>query len=69
VIVHEAARSFGAGAEISANLAECSLLDLKAPVVRVTGFDTIMPLFKNEHYYMPHTEDIIRSVQHVMSFG
>ncbi len=44
VIVHEAARTAGFGAEIAALLAERGLLKLTAPVMRVTGYDTVMPL-------------------------
>jgi 2-oxoisovalerate dehydrogenase E1 component beta subunit len=53
VIVHEAARTAGFGAEIAALLAERGLLTLMAPVIRVTGFDTIMPLPKLEQHYLP----------------
>ncbi len=67
-IVHEACRSFGVGAEISASLAEHALLDLKAPIRRVTGFDTVMPYFKNEHYYLPSEEDIVATCQALMKF-
>jgi pyruvate dehydrogenase E1 component beta subunit len=67
-IVHEACRSFGVGAEIAAGLAEHALLDLKAPVKRVTGFDTIMPYFKNEHYFLPSEQDIIAECQALMQF-
>lgn len=63
VIVHEAARSFGVGAEISAQIAEKALLDLQAPVQRVTGFDTHMPYFRNEGHYLPSTADIIAAVK------
>ena len=59
VIVHEAARSFGVGAEIAAQVSEKCFLNLLAPVQRVTGFDTHMPYFKNEQYYLPNTQDII----------
>lgn len=59
VIVHEAARSFGVGAEISAQIAEKALLDLQAPVQRVTGFDTHMPYFRNEGHYLPSVADIL----------
>ena len=62
VIVHEAARAGGLGAEIAAELAEHGLLSLFAPVQRVTGYDTVMPLFKLEHRYMPSTERIIKAV-------
>jgi len=50
VVVHEAPRTCGLGAEISALLMEEALLQLRAPVVRVTGFDTVMPLPKGEHF-------------------
>lgn len=53
VIVHEGPRSFGVGAEISARIMEKALLSLKAPVERVTGFDTVFPLFQNENIYLP----------------
>jgi len=67
-IVHEACRSFGVGAEIAAGLAEHALLDLKAPVKRVTGFDTVMPYFKNEHYYLPSEQDIVAECLELMTF-
>jgi len=63
VIVHEAARTCGVGAEIAANLAEHGLLNLFAPVQRVTGYDTIMPYFRLENHYMPSTERIIKAVK------
>ncbi len=44
VIVHEAARNCGVGAEIAALVAEKALYDLQAPIRRVTGYDTVMPL-------------------------
>lgn len=58
LIVHEAARSCGVGAEIAAWLAEHKLEHLRAPVRRLTGFDTIMPYFRNEHHYMITERDI-----------
>ncbi|MFE8072432.1 alpha-ketoacid dehydrogenase subunit beta [Marinobacteraceae bacterium S3BR75-40.1] len=69
VIVHEACRNLGVGAEIAANLAEGGLLDLRAPVVRVTGYDTIMPYFRNEQLYMPQTGDVVEAVRQVVGFG
>ncbi|MBL1261217.1 MAG: alpha-ketoacid dehydrogenase subunit beta [Thiotrichaceae bacterium] len=63
VIIHEAARTGGVGAEIAAQLAEHGLLSLFAPVQRVTGYDTIMPMFKLENDYMPSTERIITAVK------
>jgi 2-oxoisovalerate dehydrogenase E1 component beta subunit len=53
VIVHEAARTGGFGAEIAALIAERGLTSLLAPVSRVTGYDTIIPLPRLEQYYMP----------------
>jgi pyruvate dehydrogenase E1 component beta subunit len=63
VIVHEAARNVGVGAEIAALVAEHGLYDLKAPIRRVTGFDTIMPLFRLEHDYIPSVQRILDAVQ------
>ena len=59
VIVHEAAKTCGVGAEIAANLAEQGLYALQAPITRVTGYDTIMPLFKMEKRYIPSKQRII----------
>ncbi len=63
VIVHEAARNCGVGAEIAANLAEYGLLNLFAPVQRVTGYDTIMPYFRLENHYMPSSKRILAAVK------
>ena len=63
VIVHEAAGNVGVGAEIAAIVAEHALYDLQAPIRRVTGFDTIMPLFKLEHDYIPGTQRIVDAVR------
>jgi pyruvate dehydrogenase E1 component beta subunit len=62
VIVHEAARNVGVGAEIAAIVAEQGLYDLQAPIQRVTGFDTIMPLFKLEQDYIPSAQRIVDAV-------
>ncbi len=69
VIVHEAARTAGFGAEIAANLAEHGLMHLFAPVVRVTGYDTVMPLHQLEKYYLPSTESICSAVRKTMAFA
>src|ERR1700726_3177408 len=63
VIGHGAARNVGVGAEIAALVAEHGLYDLQAPIQRVTGFDTIMPLFKLEHDYIPSVQRIIDAVE------
>lgn len=69
VIVHEAARSNGVGAEIAAQLAEKALLYLQAPVKRITGYDTPMPYFKYEQYYMIHVDEIIQGIEETLAYG
>lgn len=68
VVVHEAPRTCGLGAEISALVMEEALLHLKAPVMRVTGFDTVMPLPKGEHFYLPNVGRIVEAVRKVLAF-
>lgn len=68
VIVHEAARSGGIGADISAQLGESCLEYLQAPVVRVTGFDTPMPYFRQEHLYLPDAADIMAAVRATLAY-
>lgn len=68
VIIHEAARSGGIGAEIAACLSESALLDLRAPVRRVTGYDTIMPYFRNEKHYMPSVARIREAVEETLNY-
>jgi len=63
VIVHEAAKNCGVGAEVAAGVAEKGIWDLKAPIVRVTGYDTVMPLFKLEYEYLPSVARIIDGVK------
>lgn len=68
VIVHEAPRTLGMGAEIAATLAERGLLHLKAPIARVTGFDTPMPLSKLENLYLPDAARVTQAIDTVMGF-
>jgi pyruvate dehydrogenase E1 component beta subunit len=63
VIVHEAARTGGFGAEIAANLAEEGLYSLLAPVQRVTGYDVVVPLARLEYQYLPSVERIVTAVR------
>ncbi len=63
VIVHEAARNCGVGAEIAAVVAEQGLYDLQAPIQRVTGYDTVMPLFRLEYEYIPSVARILDAVR------
>jgi len=68
VIVHEAPRSCGLGAEIAALLCEEALDALEAPVLRVTGFDTPFPLPKTEKYYLPDVDQIVESIQTTVGY-
>lgn len=69
VIIHEAARTCGVGADISAQIAERALLSLKAPVQRITGYDTIVPYWRMEKFYLPTENQIIEAVQNIMEFA
>jgi 2-oxoisovalerate dehydrogenase E1 component beta subunit len=69
VIVHEAARTGGFGAEIAALIAERGLLSLLAPVVRVTGYDTIVPLPRLEQEYMPSVGRIVAAARAACQSG
>ena len=66
VVVHEAARHAGLGAEIAATVAEKALYDLLAPVVRVTGYDTVMPYFAQERAYIPSVARIADAVRQTL---
>ena len=63
VIVHEAPKNCGVGAEVAATVAEKAIYSLKAPIGRVTGYDIPMPLFKLEHDYMPSVERVTQGIR------
>jgi pyruvate dehydrogenase E1 component beta subunit len=63
VVVHEAPRSFGPGAEIVTRLMEGAFYYLEAPIERVTGFDLIIPYFSRETSYIPSIERIITAAR------
>jgi 2-oxoisovalerate dehydrogenase E1 component beta subunit len=67
VIVHEAPRNCGIGAEIAATVAEHGLYDLQAPIQRVTGYDTVMPLSRLEYDYIPSVARITDAVRETLS--
>jgi 2-oxoisovalerate dehydrogenase E1 component beta subunit len=67
VIVHEAPRTAGFGAEIAARVAEECLFELLAPVQRVTGYDTHIPLFRLEMKYLPSVEKIVAAVKRTLA--
>ena len=69
VIVHEAPLSGGFGAEIAARLVSDCLLHLLAPVERVTGWDTVMPLPRLERHYMPSVERIIAVARRALEYS
>ena len=67
VIVHEAPKTAGFGAEIAARLAQESMYDLVAPVERVTGYDTHIPLFRLEMKYLPSVEKIVSAAKRTLA--
>jgi pyruvate dehydrogenase E1 component beta subunit len=69
VIVQEAARTCSVSAEIAARLAEEGLMSLFAPIRRVTGYDTVMPMFRLEGHYMPDTARIVQAIRQTMEFA
>lgn len=68
LVVHEAPRSFGVGAEIVARIVEKAFLYLEAPVGRVTGFDIVIPYYQREQDYLPGVARIIRGVHETLEF-
>jgi 2-oxoisovalerate dehydrogenase E1 component beta subunit len=68
VIVHEAPLTGGVGAEIAARLAERGLVSLLAPIERVAGWDTVMPLPRLEQYYLPSTERIVAAARRALAY-
>ena len=66
VIVQEAPRTLGLASEIIARINDKALYSLQAPVERVCGYDTIVPLRLHEDYYLPSVDKIISAVQKVM---
>ena len=63
VVIHEAPRSFGPGAEIITRLMEKAFYYLEAPIERVTGYDVITPLFSRENAYLPNAQRILRAAR------
>ncbi|WP_237068167.1 alpha-ketoacid dehydrogenase subunit beta [Microbulbifer guangxiensis] len=68
VVVHEAARFAGLGAEIIAQINEYAFDLLKAPVQRVTGYDTVMPYYRLEDEYLPDTGRILTAVRSTLDY-
>jgi pyruvate/2-oxoglutarate/acetoin dehydrogenase E1 component len=68
VIVQEAPRTVGYAAELAAVLAEKAILDLRGPVVRVTGYDVPYPYWKLEDAYMPSVERVVDAATRLLEF-
>ena len=68
VIVQEAPRTVGFAAEIAAVLAEKAILDLRGPVLRVTGYDVPYPYWKLEDAYMPSVERVVDAATRLLEF-
>ncbi|EJN6828243.1 alpha-ketoacid dehydrogenase subunit beta [Vibrio cidicii] len=66
MVVHEACRSGGVGAELIARVAESAMCMLKAPPMRVTGLDTVMPYYRNEEYFMIQEADIVQAARELV---
>lgn len=69
LVVHEACKTAGVGAEIVARVSEKLFYQLKCPVQRLTGFDTIMPYYRNEGLYLLDTERVCQTVCAMMEGG
>jgi len=68
VVVQEAPRTLGFGAEVAAILAEQAILDLRGPVLRVTGFDVPYPYWQLEDWYMPSPARVADAVRRLLAF-
>ncbi len=68
VIVHEAPRAVGVGAEIAASLAEAALDRLVAPIERVTGWDTIVPFPRLEHHSLPSEARVLAAARRTLAW-
>ena len=66
VIVHEAPRTAGLAGELIALIQERALYSLQAPVARVTGWDTVFPLKRSEHHYLPSPERIVAAAKRLV---
>jgi pyruvate dehydrogenase E1 component beta subunit len=68
LIAEEAPGHGGFGAQVASLLAERGLLDLRAPVRRIAGYDTVMPLPRLEKHYLPNSERVVEAVLALMEF-
>jgi pyruvate dehydrogenase E1 component beta subunit len=68
VVVHEAPRSVGLGAELAARISEDAFYSLQAPVLRVTGFDTPYPPSRIEEEFLPDLDRVLDAVDRSLAF-
>ena len=68
LIVHEAVKSGGAGAEVAALISEKCMFSLLAPIMRVTGFDTPYPAFSVEDEWLPNALRITTAIEEILSY-
>jgi pyruvate dehydrogenase E1 component beta subunit len=68
IVVHEASSSGGIGGEVGQCLMQSCFYHLKAPVLRVTGYDTPYPPSRNENKYLPDADRILDAVEESMSY-
>ena len=68
VIIHEAPLTGGFGAEIAARIAERGLVSLLAPIERVAGWDTVMPLPRLEQQYLPGEARILAAARRILAY-
>lgn len=68
LIVHEAPKTCGLGAEITAFINEEALFSLEAPILRVTGYDITIPMPKSEDFYFPNPERVRYAINKIMEF-
>ena len=66
LVVHEAPRSLGPGAEVVSRLVEKAFFYLEAPISRVTGFDVVIPLFSREQAYLPNVHRILLAARKIL---
>lgn len=68
LVVHEAPQSAGIGAEVAARVSERCMMSLKGPIVRVTGFDVVIPLAKMENLYIPDVNRVVKGIKQVLEY-
>lgn len=67
IILHEAPKTAGFGAEIAALIAERAIEYLKGPILRVTGYDTPFP-YTLEENYLPNAAKVLRAINKIMQY-